>query len=176
MHTHQVISRIFRLQERQKELKKELNGSPYPGDIPRYNGYVTNRLAFSLGRAGRLAERENQLKSEVLQKWVDRMPLEDQTLIFRPPRPLKGVEGATARKSLEVGQTEEKGSRRKDYLPPPERGTAAREVAVLPASVRFNTKNTSAWWQWTALWGLVAYVAVLGRSWWQLYSDEVWRQ
>lgn len=175
MHTHQVISRIVRLQTRKKELNKELNGAPYPGDFPRYNGYVTNRLAFSLGRAGRLEERENQLKSEVLQKWVDRMPPEDQTLIFRPPRPLKGVEAATARKSLEIGQTEEKGSRRKDYLPPPERGTA-REVALLPPSARFDPKKTSAWWQWTALFGLVAYAAVLGRSWWQLYSDEVWRQ
>ena len=176
MHTHQVISRIVRLQARQKELKNALNGSPYPGKFPRYNGYVTNRLAFSLGRAGRLAESENQLKSEALQKWVERMPPEEQTLIFRPPRPLKGVKAATARKSLEVGQTEEKSSRRKDYLAPPERGTAAREVAVLPTSVRFNPKNTSAWWQWTALFSLVAYAAVLGRSWWQLYSDEVWRQ
>ena len=176
MQTHQVISRIVRLQARQKVLKNVLNVSPYSGEFPRYNGYVTNRLAFSLGRAGRLAESENQLKSEALQKWVERMPPEEQTLIFRPPRPLKAVETATARKSLEVGQTEEKSSRRKDYLPPPERGTAAREVVVLPASVRFNTKNTSAWWQWTALFGLVAYAAVLGRSWWQLYSDEVWRQ
>ena len=67
MQTHQVISRIVRLQARQRELKKELNGFPYLSSH-RYNGYVTNRLAFSLGRAGRLAESDNQLKSEALRK------------------------------------------------------------------------------------------------------------
>ena len=177
MHTHQVISRIVGLQSRQKELKKVLNESSYQSDFPRYNGYVTNRLAFSLGRAGRLAESENQLKYEALQKWVDRMPPEEQMLIFRPPRPLKGVEAATARQPLEVGETEEKGSRRKDYLPPAERGKADRELAVLPVSVSLDpNQNISFWWQWTVLFGLVTYAVVLGRSWWQLYSDEVWRQ
>ncbi|MEC7228006.1 MAG: hypothetical protein VXW00_14130, partial [Candidatus Latescibacterota bacterium] len=145
-------------------------------EFPRYNGYVTNRLAFSLGRAGRLVESDNQLKSEALRKWVERMPPEEQTLIFQPPRPLKGVEAATAKQSFDIGETKEKGSRRKDYLPPPEQGTEAREMAVLPVVARINpNQNISAWWQWTVLFGLVVYAAVLGRSWWQLYSDEVWK-
>ena len=175
MHTHQVISRIVRLQARQKELNKALNGSPYPGKFPRYNGYVTNRLAFSLGRAGRLAESENQLKSEALQKWVELMPPEEQTLIFRPPRPLKGVKAATARKSLRSVRQKRKVAEEKIIFRHPNGGQPPERLRLLPASVRFNPKNTPAWWQWTALFSLVAYAAVLGRSWWQLYSDEVWR-
>ena len=46
MQTHQVISRIVRLQARQRELKKVLGESLYLAEFPRYNGYVTNRLAF----------------------------------------------------------------------------------------------------------------------------------
>lgn len=177
MQTHQVVSRILQLQVRQAELEEALSSVNTLNDVPRYSGYVTNRLAFSLGRAGRLAERENRLKSEALEKWVQHMSPEDQSLIFRPPRSLKGVAGATVKQSLKGPGKEKEGNRKKDYLPPPERGPAAGEIAVVPVSVRRGIISTnSAWWHWTVLLGLLAYASVLGRSWWQLYSDEVWKQ
>ena len=104
------------------------------------------------------------------------MPEADQSLIFRPQRELKGVEAATAKKLLEGSDGGEEGRRKRDYLPPPERGSAVvqgAEMAVLVPLSRIQ--NRSAWWHWTALFGLLAYAAVLGRSWWQLYSDEVWK-
>ena len=52
MQTHQVISRIVQLQKRQTELEQLLGGGTLLDKIPRYNGYVTNRLAFSLGVRG----------------------------------------------------------------------------------------------------------------------------
>ena len=176
MQTHQVISRIVQLQKRQTELEQLLGGGTLLDKIPRYNGYVTNRLAFSLGRAGRLSERNNRIKSDALKDWVEQMPEADQSLIFRPQRELKGVEAATAKKPLEGAGGEEEGRRKRDYLPPPERGSAVvqgAEAAVLVPLVRIQ--QISAWWHWTALFGLLAYAAVLGRSWWQLYSDEVWK-
>ena len=176
MQTHQVISRIVQLQKRQTELEQLLSGGTLLDKIPRYNGYVTNRLAFSLGRAGRLSERNNRIKSDALKDWVEQMPEADQSLIFRPQRELKGVEAATAKKPLEGAGGEEEGRRKRDYLPPPERGSAVvqgAEMAVLVPFVRIQ--QISSWWHWTALFGLLAYAAVLGRSWWQLYSDEVWK-
>jgi hypothetical protein len=176
MQTHQVISRIVQLQKRQTELEQLLSGGTLLDKIPRYNGYVTNRLAFSLGRAGRLSERNNRIKSDALKDWVEQMPEADQSLIFRPQRELKGVEAATAKKPLEGAGGEEEGRRKRDYLPPPERGSAVvqgAEMAVLVPLVRIQ--QISSWWHWTALFGLLAYAAVLGRSWWQLYSDEVWK-
>ena len=176
MQTHQVISRIVQLQKRQTELEQLLSGGTLLDKIPRYNGYVTNRLAFSLGRAGRLSERNNRIKSDALKDWVEQMPEADQSLIFRPQRELKGVEAVTAKKPLEGAGGEEEGRRKRDYLPPPERGSAVvqgAEMAVLVPLVRIQ--QISSWWHWTALFGLLAYAAVLGRSWWQLYSDEVWK-
>ena len=176
MQTHQVISRIVQLQKRQTELEQLLGGGTLLDKIPRYSGYVTNRLAFSLGRAGRLSERNNRIKSDALKDWVEQMPEADQSLIFRPQRELKGVEAATAKKPLEGAGGEEEGRRKRDYLPPPERGSAVvqgAEMAVLVPLVRIQ--QISSWWHWTALFGLLAYAAVLGRSWWQLYSDEVWK-
>ncbi len=176
MQTHQVISRIVQLQKRQTELERLLGGGTLLDKIPRYSGYVTNRLAFSLGRAGRLSERNNRIKSDALKDWVEQMPEADQSLIFRPQRELKGVEAATAKKLLEGADGGEEGRRKRDYLPPPERGSAVvqgAEMAVLVPLVRIQ--YISAWWHWTALFGLLAYAAVLGRSWWQLYSDEVWK-
>ena len=176
MQTHQVISRIVQLQKRQTELEQLLGGGGLLDKLPRYNGYVTNRLAFSLGRAGRLSERNNRIKSDALKDWVEQMPEADQSLIFRPQRELKGVEAATAKKPLEGAGGEEEGRRKRDYLPPPERGSAVvqgAEMAVLVPLVRIQ--QISSWWHWTALFGLLAYAAVLGRSWWQLYSDEVWK-
>ena len=176
MQTHQVISRIVQLQKRQTELEQLLGGGTLLDEIPRYNGYVTNRLAFSLGRAGRLSERNNRIKSDALKDWVEQMPEADQSLIFRPQRELKGVEAATAKKPLEGAGGEEEGRRKRDYIPPPERGSAVvqgAEMAVLVPPVRIQ--HISSWWHWTALFGLLAYAAVLGRSWWELYSDKVWK-
>ena len=176
MQTHQVISRIVQLQKRQTELEQLLGGGTLLDKIPRYSGYVTNRLAFSLGRAGRLSERNNRIKSDALKDWVEQMPEADQSLIFRPQRELKGVEAATAKKPLEGADRGEEGRRKRDYLPPPERGSAVvqgAEIAVMVPLVRIQ--QISSWWHWTALFGLLAYAAVLGRSWWQLYSDEVWK-
>ena len=176
MQTHQVISRIVQLQKRQTELEQLLGGGTLLDKIPRYSGYVTNRLAFSLGRAGRLSERNNRIKSDALKDWVEQMSEAEQSLIFRPQRELKGVEAATAKKTLEGAGGEEEGRRKRDYLPPPERGSAVvqgAEMAVLVPLVRIQ--QISSWWHWTALFGLLVYAAVLGRSWWQLYSDEVWK-
>ncbi|MGB1892328.1 MAG: hypothetical protein ACPHSD_11715 [Candidatus Latescibacterota bacterium] len=176
MQTHQVISRIVQLQKRQTELEQLLGGGTLLDKIPRYSGYVTNRLAFSLGRAGRLSERNNRIKSDALKDWVEQMSEAEQSLIFRPQRELKGVEAATAKKTLEGADGGEEGRRKRDYLPPPERGSAVvqgAEMAVLVPLVRIQ--QISSWWHWTALFGLLVYAAVLGRSWWQLYSDEVWK-
>ncbi len=177
MEAHAVLSRIVQLQTRQKELEVRLGASAQAAETPRYKGYVSGRLGFSLGRAGRLAERENRLQAEALYQWAQALPAQERALVFRPPRQLKGAEAAVQRQSLAAGGSEGRADRRKDYLPPPERApqragqTAAAFAVSLPAAGR-----AMAWLSWTALIGLLGYAAAAGRHWWSLFTAEDWKR
>lgn len=177
MDAHAVLSRLVQLQARQKELEARLSGRDELAGIPRYKGYVSGRLGFSLGRAGRLAERQNRQRTEALHEWAQALPAQERALVFRPPRQLKGVEAAVGRQSMAAGKSEGRTDRRKDYLPPPERApqrpgqTASAIAASAPTVAR-----AVAWMRWAALMGLLGYVAGAGRRWWALFTAEEWKQ
>jgi hypothetical protein len=177
MQAHQVVSRIVQLQKRQTELVDMLDRSTRMVEVPRYGGYVSNRLAFTLGRAGRLNEGENRTQGEALRDWAAALPESEQGLVFRPPRQLKGVEEMVASEPMKGGGKGAKADRRKDYIPPPERsaGQVGQPVGAVVVQQRSHSRQGQ-WIYWSALVGLLGYAGMVGHRWWLLYRDEVWKR
>ncbi len=176
MEAHQVVSRLVRLQERRQELSAQLERVKPLAEIPRYKGYITGRLAFTLGRAGRLAESESQQLSENLHQWANKLPAADRELVFHPPRQLKGVEAAVAARALVAGGKGD-ADRQKDYLPPPDRQAVGADNAAgqkVSAFLLARVQQAS-WMLWSALAALFLYAGFSGHRWWLLFKAEEWR-
>jgi hypothetical protein len=177
MDIHEVASRLVQLQARQKELGGRLQRAQPNIDIPRYKGYVSGRLAFTLGRAGRLAEKENSAIAERLHEWADELPAVERELVFRPPRQLKGAQAAVEAKDFTASGSD-KVERKKDYLPPPERksGAGQKRESIETSVVFVAGLPGMDWTLWGALVVLVCYGLVSGHRWWLLFKAEEWKR
>jgi hypothetical protein len=177
MQAHEVVSRLVRLQERRGELQAALEHSRY-GSVPvPYKGYLNQQLAFTLGKAGPLAEEQSVGTASQLHAWAESLPPADRGLIYRERRALKGAEAITPEESFSSGG-EGESDRRADYQPPPERGGPVEEgVSVW---VRKDTRSRLSshpgvrWGLVTAVAGLFLYVCAVGRQWWRLFKAKVW--
>ena len=56
METHLVVSRLAQLERERGELTRRLEARRRPVQDVRYQGAINGRLAFTLGKAGALAE------------------------------------------------------------------------------------------------------------------------
>ncbi len=177
MDMHEVVSRLVQLQARQSELGGRLQRAQSKLDLPRYKGYISGRTAFTLGRAGRLAEKENKVIAERLYEWADELPAVERDLVFRPPRQLKGVEAAVESQAFEASRSE-KADRKKDYMPPPERrsdGLAKSQVAIFSVAYEAGGQKIE-WILWTAFTGLLCYAFFSGHRWWLIFKAEEWKR
>ena len=175
MEAHEVVSRLVRLQVRRRELEREL-GRLRRSSVPvRYEGRLRGLLAFSLGRAGPLAEAKSAETATRLREWAERLPEAQRRLIFRDRRPLKGVEAATPEQVFE-GATGGEIDRRTDYVPPREQGPAReRGEAGRGDGSPPGRRGRSAQWGLAAIGiGLAAYIGAVFRKWWRLFNEEVW--
>lgn len=177
MDIHEVVSRLVQLQARQSELGGRLARAQSNLDIPRYKGYISGRLAFTLGRAGRLAERENKVMSERLFEWADALPAVERDLVFRPPRQLKGADAAVESQELKTSSGAA-ADRKKDYLPPPERrsiGSEKRQLESVSVAYVVGVKKVE-WSLWAAFVGLLCYAFFSGHRWWIIFKAEEWKR
>ena len=179
MEFHQALSELAVLQERREELAAALAASSRRETTEvRFSGWPLSALSFSLGEAGPLAERSNMETSVRLLAWAKSLPPTMQALVFRPQRELRGWENKTAAVSFQEspGGGEEE-DRRRDYVPPAERGP----ISVVESSLRHRAVpaggrgvSASAWSLVVAVAVFVGHLTVTGRSWWRLYRSEVW--
>jgi hypothetical protein len=148
----------------------------------RYQGFIKGRLAFTLGKAGALAEASSVPTAEKMLEWVEALPAEDRDLVFRERRELKGIGHATEDRVNVGGQKgkNEKGDRRVDYIAPDERGPAYGEgdpSAVGSSSAgggALYAKHRIRWDLWFSSAGLLVYLGMAGRQWWKLFRAKVW--
>jgi hypothetical protein len=178
MQTHEVVSLLVQLEQRREELETALELRRY-GVVPvRYQGYLRQRLAFTLGSAGPLAEARSSAAASQLHAWAEALPPTEQELIFGPRRSLKGVDAATPEDFFEGG-SEGESERRADYQPPPERGpiqgigiVGERRMGLRPV---LPSRLAVPWVLLGMGVALVLYLGVLGRQWWRLFTGKVWK-
>ena len=182
METHIVVSRLVQLQEQRADLTRRLEALKSPVQDVRYQGYITGRLAFTLGKAGALAEASSVPTAEKLLEWARALPAEDRQLIFRERRELKGVGHATAARLMADRRGSQKGEadRRVDYVAPDERGPVYGDGGPTTAGVgQAGARGIVAvgrmrWALWLSLLGLLLYLGVASRQWWKLFRAKVW--
>ena len=182
METHLVVSRLVQLQDQRMDLARRLEARRSTVQDVRYQGFIKGRLAFTLGKAGALAEASSVPTAEKLLEWAEALPAEDRDLVFRERRELKGVGDATEARGNVGGQEEknEKGDRRVDYVAPDERGPVYGEgdpSAVGGGSVAGGVLYVGRrirWDLWLSSAGLLAYLGMAGRQWWKLFRAKVW--
>ena len=178
MEAHDVLTRLVQLQTQREALTAALASWRHDPPAVRYSGHVRGQLAFSLGRAGPLAEQLSVATAERLQQWAEALPAEQRRLVFEEPRKLKGVAAATAAQAREAGEAAD-ADRRADYQAPPERGPVQEGLTVWQAAARLRSRQLAnariEWGLAAAMLGLVAYLTAVGRQWWRLYTGEVWK-
>ena len=179
METHLVVSRLAQLERERGELTRQLEARRSPVQDVRYQGAVNGRLAFTLGKAGALAELKSINTAEKLLNWARVLPTRERELVFRERRDLKGVRHATPARSLASGAGGES-DRRIDYIPPAERGRIygqGLDSAQGGSNSSFRmvaTHYRMRWDLWGVSVGLMLYLGVAGREWWKLFKAKVW--
>ncbi len=175
METHIVVSRLVHLQKQRDELAQKLHAYRSPTQDVLYQGAVRGRLAFSLGKASKLAEVESIDAAEKLLAWAEALPAEKRELIFPPKQALKGTSHVASQRTR-VGTARGEADRRRDYKPPAARGSTkgegrTRGTGREQSSARRVPISRSAPWE---LWGiptaLLFYLGVISRQWWKLFS------
>ena len=176
MQAHDVLGRLVRLQGRRDELAEGLRRRRRAAPEPvHYRGYVSGKLAFTLGRAAPLIEEAQSVAtSSELHTWARALPEEEQRLVFQERRALKGSEAATRSQDFEGGEAGRE-DRRSRYQAPPERGPGGdRQGAPVAGVVVVSVRRKLAWGLWGAFVGLGLYVGLAGTHWWRLFSGKVW--
>ena len=181
METHTVVSRLVSLQEQRDELARKLQARrSAPPDVL-YQGFIRGRLAFSLGKADKLAEVESIDAAKKLLAWTESLPVAQRKLVFPKKQALKGASHVVPPRA--AGRTERgEADRRRDYAPPAARGStqgegraagsgAARSAAQ---SVRTPGARNVSWELWGIATGLLCYLGVVSRQWWKLFRAKGW--
>lgn len=179
MEAHLVVSRLVQLQAERSELARRLEQRRSPVQDVRYQGFIRGRLAFTLGKAGALAEVQNIATAEKLYAWAEALPAAERELVYREKRELKGVRHAAKVRDF-AGGAGGAHNRRVDYVPPAERGPVyGGGGASVPGGggatqYRVVTGGRIRWELWIAALGLLLYIGLTGRQWWRLSRAKVW--
>ena len=181
METHMVVSRLVHLQKQRDKLAQELHARRRSTQDVLYQGFVRGRLAFSLGKASKLAEVESIDAAKKLLAWTEALPAAQRELVFPKKQALKGTSHIVPQRSL-TGAASGEADRRRDYAPPAARGAAKGEGrstgpgrGVQESFVRGIRIGRSAPWElWGIATGLLFYLGVASRQWWKLLSAKGW--
>ena len=181
METHMVVSRLVHLQKQRDELAQKLHVRRSATQDVLYQGFVRGRLAFSLGKASRLAEVESIDAAKKLLAWTEALPAAQRELVFPQKQALKGVSHVVPQRAL-TGAASGEADRRRDYAPPAARGAAKGEGRSTgpgeggqELSARGVRIGRSAPWElWGIATGLLFYLGVASRQWWKLLSAKGW--
>lgn len=181
METHMVVSRLVHLQKQRDELAQKLQARRSATQDVLYQGFVRGRLAFSLGKASRLAEVESIDAAKKLLDWTETLPATQRELVFPKKQALKGTSHIVPQRAV-VGTARGEADRRRDYAPPAARGSAKGEGRatgpegdIQESSARGIRIGRSAPWElWGIATGLLFYLGVVSRQWWKLLSAKGW--
>ena len=179
METHMVVSRLVHLQKQRDELAQKLQARRSAAPDVLYQGFVRGRLAFSLGKAGKLAEIESIDAAKELLAWTEALPAAQRELVFPKKQALKGVSHVVPQRAV-ASTARGEADRRRDYVPPAARGSAKGEGRAMgmggqESSARGIRIGRSAPWElWGIATGLLFYLGVVSRQWWKLLSAKGW--
>ena len=177
METHMVVSRLVHLQKQRDELAQKLHVRRSATQDVLYQGFVRGRLAFSLGKASKLAEVESIDAARKLLAWTEALPAAQRELVFPQKQALKGASHVVPQRAV-VGTARGEADRRRDYAPPAARGSAKGEGRATgsgrqQSSTRSVRIGRSAPWElWGIATGLLFYLGVVSRQWWKLFSAK----
>ena len=177
MEAHLVASRLVQLQCERNELAQRLERHYSPTQDVRYQGYIKSPLAFTLGKAGALAELQSGSIAQQLAAWAETLPAQQRDLVFREQRELKGVRYATSTRSF-AGEGGGVSERRSDYVPPAERSLVDSEGKSATAGGAAGAPYVAVigrtrWDLWLAAAGLLLYIGAAGQRWWRLFRAKV---
>lgn len=174
-----VVSRLVHLQKQRDELAQKLHVRRSATQDVLYQGFVRGRLAFSLGKASKLAEVESIDAARKLLAWTEALPAAQRELVFPQKQALKGTSHVVPQRAG-VGTAHGEADRRRDYAPPAARGSAKGEGRATgsgrqQSSTRSVRIGRSAPWElWGIATGLLFYLGVVSRQWWKLFSARGW--
>ena len=181
METHLVVSHLVHLQKQRDELARKLQARRSSTQDVLYQGFIRGRLAFSLGKASKLAEAESIDAAKKLLAWTEELPAKERELVFPKRQALKGTSHVVPQRAL-TGAASGESDRRRDYAPPATRGPAKGEGrstgsrgGVQESAARGIRIGRSAPWQlWGIATGLLVYLGVASRQWWKLLRAKGW--
>lgn len=179
METHTVVSRLVRLQKQRDELARKLQARRRATPDVLYRGFIRGRLAFSLGKADKLAEVESIDAAKKLLAWTEALPAAHRELVFPKKQALKGTAHVVPPRAVQPTARGE-ADRRRDYKPPAARGSTKGEgratgAGGARASARsVRTDRRLPWALWGIATGLLCYLGVVGRQWWKLFWARGW--
>ena len=181
METHMVVSRLVHLQKQRDELAQKLHARRSPTQDVIYQGFVRGRLAFSLGKASKLAEVESIDAAKKLLAWTEVLPAKERELIFPKKQALKGTSHIVPQRAV-AGTARGEADRRRDYAPPAARGSTKGEGRARGTGMGgqkssaqdiYSIRSTP-WELWGIATGLLFYLGVVSRQWWKLLSAKGW--
>ena len=174
-----VVSRLVHLQKQRDKLAQKLQARRSATQDVLYQGFVRGRLAFSLGKAGKLAEVESIDAAKKLLAWTEELPAAQRELVFPKKQALKGMSHVVPQRAV-ASTARGEADRRRDYVPPAARGSAKGEgratgMGGQESSTRGIRIGRSAPWElWGIATGLLFYLGVASRQWWKLLSAKGW--
>ena len=181
METHLVVSRLVHLQKQRDELAQKLHARRSSTQDALYQGFVRGRLAFSLGKASKLAEVESIEAAKKLLAWTETLPAEQRELIFPKKQALKGTSHIVPQRAVTATARGE-ADRRRDYEPPAARGSTKGEGRARGTGMGgqkssaqgiYSIRSTP-WELWGIATGLLFYLGVVSRQWWKLFRAWRW--
>ena len=181
METHIVVSRLVHLQKQRDELAQKLYARRSATQDVLYQGFVRGQLAFSLGKASRLAEIESIDAAKKLLAWTEDLPAKERELIFPKKQALKGTSHIVPQRTG-VGTARGEADRRRNYAPPAGRGatkgegrsTGLRGGGQQSSAQGIRINRNAPWELWGIATGLLFYLGVASRQWWKLLSGKGW--
>lgn len=181
MDFHRNVGRLLGLNERRQVLRQELEQlatHPDPHLRVRRKQRVSP-LTYTLGDASPLVEMAEMEKAlEPLEPWRQRLPSEQQNLILREARVLKGPQAATPVEPMEsVKAAAERAKRAADYVPPAEQNGV--RLSTTPDAQLVRIGGPSAGFLWRMFFIAVALAGWAGLAswrWWLLYESVQWSE
>lgn len=121
MDYHTFAQKLAILQARREKLRADLVRA---GDlsVPRYDAERARSASLTLGKAAPLTEKVSAPVAKNVRSWSEKLPTEQQQLIYPDRRALKGEGAVTATTGDAVPLASDRGSREQAYRPPEERG------------------------------------------------------
>ena len=176
MESHSVISSMVRLNARKKELESIFSRHNIENRLKteRYSGYVSRRLAFSLGNAGRLASQGGAKLAGKLDDWRKKMSPEHALQLTAPSRRLKGSDSHVEEQKADIGSKNEK-DRRSNYVPPKDYYQREKIIStnIVAKVIDEDLKNKGQILLWTGLLFLSIYNFFVSRRCWRIWGEEI---